>query len=102
LTTGGAEIESVSSGSPPPGYSGGSDLEAVLREMIEASQLTLQEIARRSGLTPGQLSRFVRSERTLTLTNATKVAEALGGMLVYTQAPAGPASPPPSRPSKRR
>ncbi len=56
----------------------GSDLEAIVKSAVEKSGLSLAELARQSGVSHPQLSRFMRGERTLTLTSATKLFEALG------------------------
>jgi len=53
-------------------------LVAQLRDSIRASDLSLQELGRRTGVSQGQLSRFVRGERTLTLPAAAKVCEFFG------------------------
>ena len=49
----------------------------VVRQAIEASGLSLAELERRAGLSPAQLSRFVRGERTITLESVEKLAEVL-------------------------
>jgi len=56
----------------------GSDLEAILKQAIERSGLSLAELARRSGVSHPQLSRFMRSARTLTLSSASKLFACLG------------------------
>jgi transcriptional regulator with XRE-family HTH domain len=54
----------------------------VIRQGIRESGLTLVALGKRSGVSPGQLSRFVRGERDLTLSVGLRVAEALGLQLV--------------------
>ena len=48
-------------------------LVAQLRQAIRDSGLSLNEIGRRAGVSEGQLSRFLRGDRTLTLPAAAKV-----------------------------
>jgi transcriptional regulator with XRE-family HTH domain len=48
-------------------------LVAQLREVIRASGLSLNELGRRTGVSEGQLSRFIRGDRTLTLPAAAKM-----------------------------
>lgn len=67
-----------------------------LRAAIAASGLSLNELRRRCGVDHGQLSRFVRGERDLTLTNAGRVAGALGLALLPAEAKA------PAKPKKAR
>jgi plasmid maintenance system antidote protein VapI len=54
----------------------------ILQEAIRNNGLPLMEIARLAGITPGQLSRFMRDERTLTLPVADKVCRVVGLQLV--------------------
>lgn len=54
------------------------DIVEQLKQMIRDSGLSLNEIARRSGVDEGRLSRFTRGERTLTMPAAAKVCEVLG------------------------
>jgi ribosome-binding protein aMBF1 (putative translation factor) len=49
-----------------------------VRQAIEASGLSLAELARRSGVSPAQLSRFLRGERSLTLETLDPLAKVLG------------------------
>jgi len=44
-----------------------------LQDAIRASGLSLNELARRTGVSEGQLSRFLRGDRTLTLPAAARV-----------------------------
>jgi transcriptional regulator with XRE-family HTH domain len=60
-------------------------LVAQLRDTIRASDLSLQELGRRTGVSQGQLSRFLRGERTLTLPAAAKVCEFFGLTLCRTE-----------------
>ena len=53
------------------------DLEAQLKEAIEASGLNQPRLAELSGVDQGQISRFMRGERTLTLESASKIATVL-------------------------
>ncbi len=51
------------------------DLESIVREFITSSGLSMREIQEASGVDSGQLSRFIRGERTLTLKTAGRLAE---------------------------
>jgi transcriptional regulator with XRE-family HTH domain len=53
------------------------DIEQQLRQAIEESPLSQYELAKVSGVNKGILSRFVRGERTITLSTAARLAEAL-------------------------
>ena len=48
-----------------------------LQQRISESHLSQNEIARRSGIAYGMISRFVHGERGMTLTTAAKVAKVL-------------------------
>lgn len=52
--------------------------EKILRDAIRESGLSLCGIARQTGITDAQLSRFMRGERGLTFTTAEKVAKVVG------------------------
>ena len=54
------------------------DIEALLRQAIESSDMTRYEISRKSGVSQTVLSFFVRGERSMTLATAAKVAKTLG------------------------
>lgn len=54
------------------------DIERQLRRAIQGSPLTQYQLAKVSGIDKGILSRFIRGERTITLTTAARLAEALG------------------------
>jgi len=54
------------------------DIEAQLRQAVLDAGISRYQLADLSGVTEGQLSRFVRRERTLTLPAAAKVAVVLG------------------------
>src|SRR5262245_14577122 len=49
-----------------------------LREAIQGSGLSLNELGRRAGVSEGQLSRFLRGDRTLTLPAAARVCRYFG------------------------
>jgi transcriptional regulator with XRE-family HTH domain len=49
-----------------------------LRQKIRASEQSLNQLSRASGVSVAQLSRFLRGQRMLTLPVAEKVARALG------------------------
>ena len=53
------------------------DIEDQLRRAIEESPVTQYKLAKISGIDKGILSRFIRGERTITLTTAARLAEAL-------------------------
>jgi transcriptional regulator with XRE-family HTH domain len=63
------------------------DLEAVIKEAVTRSGLSLSELSRRSGVSVPQLSRFMADERTLTLTSASKLFDCLGLEVVAPPAP---------------
>ncbi|AWM39361.1 helix-turn-helix domain-containing protein [Gemmata obscuriglobus] len=52
---------------------GGTDLIAVLKDVVKQSGLSLNKIATESGLNQSQLHRFVTGERTLSLVSAAKL-----------------------------
>ena len=66
------------------------DLGKAIREGMERSGLSLQELARQSGVAAGILSRFARGQRDLRLETASKLCAILGLELR------------PKRPKKRR
>jgi transcriptional regulator with XRE-family HTH domain len=49
-----------------------------LQDAIRASGLSLNELGRRTGVSEGQLSRFLRGDRTLTLPAAARVCQYFG------------------------
>ena len=53
------------------------DLETIVRQMIIESGRSQHSIASESGVSPTQLSRFVRAERSLTLPAVSKLAKSL-------------------------
>ena len=53
------------------------DIEDQLRRAIVESPVTQYKLAQVSGIDKGILSRFIRGERTITLTTAARLAEAL-------------------------
>jgi transcriptional regulator with XRE-family HTH domain len=57
-------------------------LEKQISQAIHASGRSLRDLSRASGLDPGQLSRFVRGQRSLHLPQAAKLCEVLGLELV--------------------
>jgi transcriptional regulator with XRE-family HTH domain len=52
-----------------------------LQDAIRASGLSLHELGRRTGVSEGQLSRFLRGDRTMTLPAAAKVCRYFGLIL---------------------
>ncbi|QDV27375.1 helix-turn-helix domain-containing protein [Aureliella helgolandensis] len=54
------------------------DWEELLREGVRNSALTAYAIAQEAGVSDGQLSRFLRGERTLTLPVASKIGRVVG------------------------
>jgi plasmid maintenance system antidote protein VapI len=54
------------------------DIEMQLREAILNSGMSCYEIAKQAGVTNSQLSLFLSSRRSLTLTSAAKIARVLG------------------------
>lgn len=61
------------------------DLEAIVREFIAASGLSMRAIHEQSGVAPAQLSLFMRGERTITLKTASQLAEAFGLTITKTE-----------------
>ena len=61
------------------------DVAEQLKRAIVASGRSLNRLAKESGLHAAQLSRFVRGERTLTLSAAARVCVCLGLGLVKTE-----------------
>ena len=55
-----------------------SDLEAVIRDAINRSELTGYALAQKSGVDAGIISRFLSGERELRLGTASKLCEVLG------------------------
>src|SRR5262245_16469785 len=75
---------------------------AQLRQAIRGSGLSLNELGRRTGVTEGQLSRFLRGDRTLTLPAAAKVCLYLGLELrPKTREAKGPVDAPPATSSRK-
>ncbi|VTR97019.1 xre family transcriptional regulator : : HTH_3 [Gemmata massiliana] len=56
----------------------GGDLIAILKDAVTQSGLSLNTIAKESGLSQSQLSRFVSGERTISLESAAKLFEYFG------------------------
>jgi len=54
------------------------DIEEQLRRAVEESDMSLVQLAERSGVNKGILSRFLRRERSMTLGTAARLAEVLG------------------------
>ena len=50
----------------------------IIRRAVNDSGLSLNELAKRSGVSQPQLSRFMRGERSLTLDSAAKLFQYLG------------------------
>lgn len=53
-------------------------MSAVVRQAIEASELSITELARRAEIDHGQLSRFMSGQRTITLETLDPLAKVLG------------------------
>jgi transcriptional regulator with XRE-family HTH domain len=64
-----------------------SRLVAQLQQAIRDSKLSLNELGRRTGVSQGQLSRFMRGDRTLTLPAAARVCDYFGLELCSRQSP---------------
>jgi len=54
------------------------DIEGQLREAVRKAPMSLNELAAACGVDKGILSRFLRGERSITLTTAARVATILG------------------------
>ena len=61
------------------------DWENLFRERIEKGGLSLGEIARQTGVSTAQLSRFMRGERGLRIPTAQKLAGVIGLNLTETK-----------------
>ena len=57
-------------------------IDATLRAAVERSGLTVYALSVLAGVTPQQVGRFVKGERDLTLSTASKLAQALNLELV--------------------
>ena len=78
------------------------DLERQLRDAVNKSGLSLNEIERRCGVSHAVLSRFLRGDRTLTLPIASKLCQLLGLRLTMDSPPAGQPEPPAKKGRKRK
>ena len=67
---------------------------AELQQAVETCGLSQSQLARKTGVSSGQLSRFVRGERMLSLTAAAKLFDYFGMSIVR------PAEPPPAPPEQ--
>jgi transcriptional regulator with XRE-family HTH domain len=82
------------------------DWSDVIRKAMLESGLSLNQLGKASAIDGGQLSRFMRGKRDLTLASAAKLCEALGLRLAQreeggvTVAPASAATP--KRPTRKR
>jgi len=56
----------------------GAEVTKTLQQAIRDSDFSQSEVARRAGIDVGQVSRFLRGERGMTLATAAKVADVLG------------------------
>jgi transcriptional regulator with XRE-family HTH domain len=61
-----------------------SDLESIIKKIVEESGMSQKAIGLASGVAPAQLSRFMRGERSLTLATASALAKSLGFTIVKT------------------
>lgn len=77
---------------------------AALKQAVRESGLSLNELARQCGVSPPQLSRFMRDERSLTLDSAAKLFDYFGLGVVVKMPHQQPADEPPAAPrsSKRK
>ena len=62
----------------------GAATSAALRKAIANSGFSQNEVARRAGIDPGMVNRFLHGSRSMTLATAEKVAEALELKLTLT------------------
>lgn len=67
-------------------YTARVSLSHTIRQKIESSAMSMAEISRRSCVSEGQISRFVRGERMLTAENLEHIANALGLEVVVRKA----------------
>ena len=56
----------------------GAEVTKALQQAIRDSDLSQNEIARRAGIDPGMVCRFVNGQRGMTLATAARVADVLG------------------------
>jgi transcriptional regulator with XRE-family HTH domain len=73
---------------------------AELRRAVSESGLSHNEIARRTGISQPQITRFANGQRLLTLETADKLFAALGLTLAHLAAPAERQPPAPKRTRK--
>jgi plasmid maintenance system antidote protein VapI len=71
-------IDNQAEGMMPKDHSHSPDLAEQLRQAIRGSGKSLNRLAEASGVHKAQLSRFLRAERTLTLTAAARLCTCLG------------------------
>ena len=80
---------------------GDTGLIAVLQNAVKDSGLSLNQVAKDSGVSQGQLSRFVRGERMLSLVSAAKLFDYFGLTVVHSAEEPEPDPPPAKKPKKR-
>lgn len=76
------------------GMNATNDIERQLRAAIESSGKSLNQLGLAAGVNDGQLSRFMRGERTLTLETVARLCRVLGLRLYPTDEPTDAATPP--------
>jgi transcriptional regulator with XRE-family HTH domain len=75
---------------------------AVIKQAVEESGLSLNELSKRSGVSRPQLSRFMSGQRGLNLDSAAKLFEFFGFRAVRDMPLSSPPEPPPSPPKAKR
>lgn len=88
-------VSSMAGSDPPP------PIVSQLRDAIRTSGLSLGQLSAASGVNAGQLSRFMRGERGLTLDSAGAVCKALGIDLNVPETPSGDVEQPPPEPAPK-
>lgn len=81
---------------------GNPNLVDAIRDAVWAAGLSYAELARRSGVSQPQLSRFMSGERDLTLAVADKLFQALGLLVVAAGAAAAPVAEKPAQKTSGR
>jgi len=88
------------------GYDGGmskqADLSKQLRDAIQASGQSLNQLGHAAEVDAGRLSRFMRGERTLTLDAVSRLCQVLGLKFCPAEEDAGQVEPAPEKKTKKR
>jgi len=77
-------------------------MSAIIRDAIRNSGRSLNQLSRETGITQGMLSRFMRDERTLTISTAERLCTVLGLELGPVKKPQPKTSPQKTTQPKRK